>query len=446
MNEDKFTLTPSQLHSVKELTNWWKGSEENIILSGQPGTGKTFLAKYFANSMSKAVPLFTAPTNEAVRQLELSLGAEADVKTTYSALGLKLSTRNFKQTIYQSELPEDFYDYNMLVIDEASMAGKADKDELQDLVDYVGQSGMRCVWLGDWAQLPPISSSNGVSPVFEQGWKTLELTEVKRHRGAILRWASEVRLELSKYVRNLPKNTEGVQIVPARNSMNFGSDSFDAVVEDRARILVWTNKSSKYCSRPGVAEYNHYIRSRLFGEKQALASSVHPTDKILFASPLFGCDNMIALTKTSLLSAEFHIKASVNTRAEVLKVEPTTLLGFEIWETLVELENGGNVVCYIPTEEGAKKKQKFENSIAEKAKEAKGKNAGDLWHFFHTFRGCFADIKHTYCVTGHRAQGSTVEKVFVDTANILQNRDRLVAFKNLYVCATRAQKELTLFV
>jgi len=442
-----FKLTESQAKSIEALQAWWKSDSDHIILSGAPGTGKTFLAKYFVESLPKAVPLFTAPTNEAVRQLELSLASDAKVKTTYSALGLSLSTRSFKQYVYQRALPEDFDDFNLLIIDEASMAGQqTDKETLKKLMDYAILSGMRCIWLGDWAQLPPVDGDSGDSPVFEAGWETLELTQVKRHKGVILDFAYSLRDVINKPIRNLPNIPEGIQQIPAKNSMNFGKDSFEAVINDKARILVWTNKSSRYCPRPGVAEYNHYIRSRLFGESQANASTVHPTDKILFASPLFEFDTK-TLTMDNLKDAEFTILASVNTRGEVLKTTKTKLLGFEVWETEIELEGGKNVICFIPTKEGAVLKSRFENQLKEAAiKAPKGKEAGDLWHYYHTFRQCFADIKHTYCITGHRAQGSTVSKVFVDVPNILQNRDRKVAFKNLYVCCTRAQDELALFL
>lgn len=440
-------LTPSQQNALPSAMDWWASAERNLVISGMPGTGKTYFVKYLVEVLKGAVPLYTAPTNEAVRQLELSLGNKYKAKTTYSALGLSLATRSFKQTIYQRKLPEDFDDYNLLVVDEASMVGQATAEAQKELLDYVLMSGMRCIWLGDWAQLPPVNSVDGVSPVFGLGFKTEELVEVKRHSGHILNWASEIRETLKKPLRNLPKKTDGLQIVPARNSMDFGLDSFSQVIEDKARILVWTNSSTKYCPRPGVAQYNQYIRGRLFGEKEAKESPVYPTDKVLFASPLFVCDAPQELSVDNLLEAEFEIKASVNTRAEVVKTELTVFLGFEVWRTEFELESGNNVIGFIPTVAGQKRKEKLEAMLIGQANaETNHKLRGDLWHYYHTYKQAFADIKHTYCITGHRAQGSTVPNVFVDASNILQNRDRLIAFKNLYVCATRAQENLTLFI
>lgn len=447
-----FQLTEGQAGAITELNNWWKGTEQNIILSGSPGTGKTFLAKYFIKGLKSAVPIFTAPTNEAVRQLELSLDGSAPTRTTYSAFGLALSMHSYKQKIYQRALPEDFNDYNLLIVDEASMAGMMDKKQKDAhalLMDYVLASGMRTIWLGDWAQLPPVESENGISPVFEQGFKTLELTQVKRHAGAILDFAIELRKIITQPIKNLPAIPEGVETIN-RNSdkmINFTASEFEEIISDNARIICWTNSSTKYSTLPGVAQYNKMVRSRLFGEELAAASDIYPTDRILFASPLMELKDtsLEELAFEKLLEAEFSILCSVNAKAEVLRAEIAMVMGVECWKTELEVEGNFNCIAYIPTNAGKVEKENIEKRLRELAANcSNGKEAETGWRYYHTFRQCFADVKHTYCVTGHRSQGSTIDKVYVDVGNMLQNRDRLVAFKNLYVAATRARNSLSL--
>lgn len=448
---EKFTFTDGQQSALNELHDWWNGKEQNIILSGSPGTGKTFLAAHFTANLGKAVPLFTAPTNEAVRQLDLSLKGKAPTKTTYSALGLTLSMSSYRQEIYQRKLPEDFYDFNLLIVDEASMAGKrdvTDKKAHDLLMDYVLRSGMRTIWLGDWAQLPPVESATGDSPVFEQGFKTLELTQVKRHAGDILDWAILLRETLTKPIKNLPPIPEGIPTKP-RNSaglMDFTDEEFDKIASDAGRIIVWTNSSSNYCRIAGVNQYNRMIRNRLFNEAQAAASNIYPTDRILFASPLMLAEKHEDLTLDGLTKVEdFEMLASVNAKAEVLKAERFILMGVECWKTELEVEGGTNALAYIPTNKGELQKAKIEKALRESAIAAgDSKKAAEGWQLYHTFRKCFGDVKHTYCITGHRSQGSTIDEVYVDVGNILQNRDRKVAFKNLYVSATRAKNKLTL--
>lgn len=450
-----FKLTEDQQNAITELTDWWNlpaghKDYQNIILSGSPGTGKTFLARYFIKSLSKAVPLFTAPTNEAVRQLELSLQGDAPAKTTYSALGLTLSTHSFKQKIYQRQLPEDFYDYNLLAVDECSMAGKQDTTKENShrlLMDYVLDAGMRTIWLGDWAQLPPVDSEDGTSPVFGCGFKTLELAQVKRHAGDILDFAMLLRSEIQKPVKNLPQIPTDIPTVKrnARGMFDLTPDMFNKIVEDEARIICWTNDTIRGTKLPGVNQYNSMIRSRLFGEELAKASDIYPTDRILFTSPLVIADKHEELTLETVLRAEFEMFASVNTRAEVLSAKPITIMGIECWKTELELEGGVDTIAYIPTNEGQRQKTEFEKKLRKEAVDAGSqKDAAEKWHFYHTWRQCFCEFKHTYCITGHRAQGASIPEVYVDVNNMLYNRDRLVAFKNLYVAATRAQRSLNL--
>jgi exodeoxyribonuclease-5 len=450
----KFQLAEDQLAAVEELTKWWNGKDQDFILCGCPGTGKTFLARYFINSLRGVVPLFTAPTNEAVRQLELSLQGAALTKTTYSALGLSLSMQSHKQKIYQRQLPDDFNDFNLLVVDEASMAGlrnKGEKNSHDLLIDYVRRAGMRTIWLGDWAQLPPIEATDGDSPIFNLGIPSYELSTIKRHSGDILDWAMALRAEIDKPVRNMPEPPSGVKTVK-RNSaglIDFTDDQFDHIISGQGRVITWTNGVTKYSKLPGVNEYNFAVRSRLFGEGLARESLIYPTDRILFASPLIlasdGKHETLAFEDLLTDKIKFEVKASVNSKAEVLKAEYFLLMGVECWKTELEMEGGRNEIAYIPTKLGEVIKAAFEGDIRKRAIAAGAqKEASKLWEFYHTYRQCFADIKHIYCITGHRSQGSTISEVFVDVGNILQNRDRKIAFKNLYVSATRAKDSLYL--
>lgn len=444
-------LTEGQQDSLDQLKSWWESNEKNIVLSGAPGTGKTFTAKLFADTMKGSVPLFTAPTNEAVRQLELSLKGSSPTKTTYAALGLTLSRTSYNQKIYQKALPKDFFDYNILIVDEGSMVGKQDTNEKGShklLMDYVLETGMRTVWLADWAQLPPVESKDGTSPLFNQGFQTLELTQVKRHSGPILEYALMLRDTLDKPVKNLPKFIDGIELTNRNSSglINFSDEAFEKIITDQARVITWTNGATNYCRIPGVREYNASVRARLFGEALAKASDIYPTDRLLFASPLikYKTDYETVEFSEKLTKLESGSIASVNSRAEVMHVSTVTVMGVECHKTELELEGGQNTTAYIPTHAGKLEKAKKDKFLRDQALKADGDlEAGKCWNLYHTFQEFFADVKHTYCITGHRSQGSTIPEVYVDVGNMLQNRDRLVAFKNLYVASTRARDKLT---
>jgi hypothetical protein len=437
--EPKSMLNLQQQAALDELAEWWKSDDDNIIILGKPGTGKTFLMRAFAQSNPKIVALFTAPTNEAVRQLELSLQGRATTRTTYSALGLAMSTWSEKQEIYQKQLPEDFYDYNLLVVDEASMAGKKmGPREKELLIDYVQASGIRVVWLGDDCQLPPVESYDGTSPLFNLGYRTITLSQVMRHSGPILEFADLLREEIYKPVKNLPKVPDGIESVAKSRVSQYllQVETFDKLRKGDCRIIVWRNNTAD--------SYNQIVRAEMFGAVEARNTFLFPEDQILFTKPLFSTRDLENLDVKRFRDAEIELVCSINTKAQVTKVSEIQLFGIETFRAELNVEGGMNCVAYVPTRRGEMQKKKLLDELAETAKGLRGKAKGDAWGYYHKVSGIFASVKHSYCITGHRSQGSTIDEVFVDVGDMLANPTRLVAFKNLYVGATRAKNRLNL--
>jgi len=81
--------------------------------------------------------------------------------------------------------------------------------------------------------------------------------------------------------------------------------------------------------------------------------------------------------------------------------------------------------------------ERFEETCGDMAK---AKN----WRAFWDLRQQFGQMKYAYCLTVHKAQGSTFENVFADVNNLLTNRTVRERNQLLYVAATRAAKRLFL--
>lgn len=449
------TFSPSQKAALPMLEAWWKSGEKNFILSGEPGTGKTFLTKYFLSTLQNCVPLFTAPTNEAVRQLQIALrGTKAVTKTTYSALGLRLSLYSKKQSIFQGRVPEDLDDFNLLVVDESSMASErfTDKDKML-LMDFVKASGMRTIWIGDWAQLPPVDTEKACehSPVFQYTlWPQIDLVEVQRHKGPILELASRFRkiIGSGSFTLNLPEIPEGiaVQKLNGTDCMSFTEEQYTKLSEDKARIICWTNQATPWNSVPGVKEYNQLVRNWIFGRHLAEKNFILQGDRVLFSSPLFSVKNPDKVDLEKLTDVEFTMEASVNSRAEVIKVEKELYNGVDCYKMLLSLEDSIDTVAWTPSEAGLAAYKTLCEFYASQAKDSEDSHkAAKWWEQYHLFTQLFAHVKHTYCITAHRSQGSSIPEVYVDLRNILQNKkQRLTAFKAAYVAITRAQNFLML--
>lgn len=111
-------LNKDQEAAIQFLKNWWTSESRFALLQGAAGTGKTFLINYLVKVLPNCYPVFTAPTNEACRQLELSLDKDSFVKTTYSLLGFSMSTCDEVKQLKQRRPLAIIDDFNLLIVDE----------------------------------------------------------------------------------------------------------------------------------------------------------------------------------------------------------------------------------------------------------------------------------------------------------------------------------------
>lgn len=172
------TLTPDQEKAKEYMLDWYFNRAAQVFtLAGYAGTGKTFLINHVVKDHFFLVPeesvFFVTPTGKAATVL-IQNGTPAG--TIHSLIYRK------------EEIKEEFVDEDgvvtvreklifkkrstisdeikLLVIDESSMVSD---DTIQDLLSF----GVKCLFSGDSAQLPPIAGKNSLVPDYE-------LTEIVR--------------------------------------------------------------------------------------------------------------------------------------------------------------------------------------------------------------------------------------------------------------------------
>ncbi len=443
---DERKPTEHQQQALAGLVEWWnlpKGHPDwqHCVLAAPAGCGKTFLAKYFTSAIKEAHPLFTATTNEAARQL--ALAGVSVYGTVHSALGLTQRKTSEKVVFIQNNIPEEIYEHNLLVVDEASMAGKADwdkEDAMPLIVDYANDLGMRVLWLGDSYQLPPVESDDAISPIFQQGWKTVTLSEVMRNSGNVLASCTKLRDEIDKKSRTFPRAPKCDEIATISVSTLYralrGAEMLDDLRKGDTRILVWRNANAD--------RLNEFIRIGLHGEEMAKANSLLPTDQILFTAPAFGIN--FPEDADNLTGWEMQMKASVNTRAEITSVMRSSLYGLETYKCKFRLEEGGEIFGHVLTAEGKAKFAKLKTAFTASLEKMSPSKKQASWVWWHTFDSCFVKLKHSYAITTHRAQGSNIPNVIVDVKDILSAswNQPLLAYKMVYTACSRTKKHLTL--
>ena len=139
----EFSLPESLLPAQQEVI-LWAANHSLTMVSGGPGTGKTFTAAALVKALSGLRIKIAAPTGKAADRLAEAIGAPVEASTLHRLLGLSPGrNRIFEKTRIDADL---------ILVDEASMI---DASLFAHLFAAI-PPGARLVLLGDADQLPPI--------------------------------------------------------------------------------------------------------------------------------------------------------------------------------------------------------------------------------------------------------------------------------------------------
>lgn len=133
------------------------------LLTGGPGTGKTFTAAHIVKSCPLPRIILAAPTGKAVAQLEGNLKSAIDPKTSlrsgtlHALLGIKEGARE------EEEVLPLFAD--LIIVDECSMI---DARVFARLLAAI-PTGSRLVLIGDKDQLPPVEAGSIFADLIDAG-------------------------------------------------------------------------------------------------------------------------------------------------------------------------------------------------------------------------------------------------------------------------------------
>ena len=183
--EQKLAVAKAMAHSLS-------------LLTGGPGTGKTFTAAEFVKAALAALPsekreqfriLLTAPTGKAVAQLERNLRASLEESscicsgTLHAVLGIRENEREEEE---ESRLFAD-----LIIVDECSMIDARIFSRFLASVP----SGTRLLLIGDKNQLPPIEAGSIFTDLIEAKiYPCVHLTECLRSdRAEILNFAEQIK-------------------------------------------------------------------------------------------------------------------------------------------------------------------------------------------------------------------------------------------------------------
>jgi hypothetical protein len=414
------------------------GNGWDMYVTGRAGTGKTTdLATSVQYCMDNNVEYrVCAFTHKACRILASKLPPGALIQTLHSFLkkrpminqdasNVKHMQRNVKQGASDKA--------SILFIDEYSMIGERDLMDIRDIQDADEEHPMKVVWLGDPNQLPPVGDMQSVNPT---GKYCLTLTKVYRQAAS-----NPLMTPLNQLVSYIEGATP--QALVSNDNFIREQDIVEWYENDQpcdSVMLAYTNKRVQDLNaraqgyslpKPGDKVFNASNRQHYTFVRELESYEVFCIDLP------FGLDLLQLGSKYKTL--EF-IRDQDYSFAE-LEDEDGELHQFcyvfghhnykVAKEQLMSTAAGSNAAIGV-------------DNPAEWARAnydtAKAKTRAKAWRQFLSFNECVCCLDFAHALTVHKSQGSTYERVYVDTQDLglAADFDFKLYLKLMYVAISRA--------
>ena len=433
-------LNKEQEKAVKYIENWWRCNQMYLVMDAKAGVGKTFTINYVLDKLDSCTPLLLCPTNEALSQLKDKIDnpEKYTFRTVHSALGITPTTDTKELEFSHIKIPSLWDNYNLAIVDEASMI-----DDF--LLDLLRSTKIKIIWVGHSSQLPPVDvnrklTDSCVSPVFSQGWETITLTQPMRHVGDL--W--EFNIEVEKLIESqetLPPSKYDVKKKELDNYINSEEGKQD-FLSGETKIAAWSNN--------GVNKLNHKVRKAIHG-KQAEKSKYLKGDKIVLTKPYTMVEvdkyndadlKRLAKKNDDLETLYSNTKATV-IEASFVKVKLNQTLDFWCHKIIVETEEETCTIYEIASKGILEKVMDYYEKVAWSMKTPKA--TANAYKQRHFILSCFAEVQHYFAATSHRLQGTSIPNIIVMYGDIMKNMNKIERAKCLYVACSRSMNSLKIF-
>lgn len=449
------------------------GDHPFAVLEGSAGSGKSYLVAALLRELALSRPsarvAVTAPTNKAVRVLKSMLEAagvpvveagDSDefgrgarmrartrrpgviCKSVHSVLGLRMKELQDGRQEARKEGESTLADFAVCVVDEASMIG-------DDLFGRIRREMGECrvLFVGDPAQLPPVdAATRALSPVFDGVSLVVRMSEIVRQA------ADNPIIKLSVYLRRCIERAERPMLAGVRDALGDGVngagnckaalvndnpaemllDAMEAMPGRDIRIVAYTNAR--------VRSHNERIHLVLHGDELPFCEG----ERVIMqqqheALNLEADERRRLITSEELTVLECAPEAHPrypDVPAHRLDLEADDGTAYRVWvaddESLLSREVDGLFSRWRATRDAAERSNGYDR---DRLKSEASEWSGKAW----AMRRGFADVRHAYAITAHKAQGSTFDCAIVDWSDLSRMRDAAEFSRCLYVAVTRSR-------
>lgn len=452
-------FSEEQKRAVLELIDYIDGLKPEhrmMVLMGYAGTGKSYTIGKLMDFLLYARKLrvaSSAPTNKAVQVCKAMCDIE-DAKLTFSTihklLGLKESYDYNGRIRFTPDPmnPPSLEAFDVLFIDEASMFD----DELFRLINPMVEKGLKVIFIGDPAQIPPVNRIDCIPFLrnkqlfYKIG--VCELKEIRRQakENPLLNYATEIReqrgrnefdFQYAPYLKDdmglIPISRNAKDIIYKICETYFCNPMFREY-PDFMKVIAWRNVT--------VNAINKKVRSLIYG--QEVLPRLMPYEKMIADEPIATFEKAIITTNAEFQVMDFNIKST--TRICKLNEDVLVKQDFKYYETKVQYmsERGMRTHTIMVLHEDDDAVYQSCLDLIEKVaiKQYDKFERKKAWRAYYDLYKAFAKVKYNYAITSHKAQGSSYENCMMIEWDMYENTRYEERNRIRYVAATRARKYL----
>ena len=430
-------------------------SEDNsstfFVLNGYAGTGKTTLIAAIVSALKSLgiKTILLAPTGRAAKVLSQYSGEKA----------LTIHKRIYREqtnAAYESKFSLNINRENeaLFIVDEASMLSSgtnADKtifgsgSLLDDLIQYV-RSGKRCrlMLVGDSAQLPPVGDNYSPAltpaeflPFGDVVYETMDEVVRQEQTSGILFNATLVRCMLENNIFEIPHldmQYDDIESVSGGEFLEKLQDCYDKYGRDQTIVITRSNKRAN--------RYNEGIRRNiLFAEEEiesgdmlmVVKNNYHYTERIENFPMSFIANGDIARLKRIRRFEELY---GFRYTSAVLEFDDYDSTEIECKVLLDTLSSESPSLTYEQSQKLFYEIEKDYTDIKSKIKRFKEIRENPYYNALQ--------VKFSYAVTCHKAQGGQWSAVFIDRFLFGDEPMTKDMLRWLYTALTRATERVFL--
>ena len=447
-----FETTPGQKKIIEKLSEYIADDDFSriFVLNGYAGTGKTTLIAALVGALKELgiKPVLLAPTGRAAKVLAQYSHEKA--LTIHKRIYRQRTNADYESKFSLNINPERDA---VFIVDEASMLSDGASDGalfgsgslLQDLVQYV-RSGRACrlILVGDSAQLPPVGAD--FSPALDEAtmrtygdvvYGTMDEVVRQEAQSGILFNATLVRCMLERGIHEIPHFEMGFadfEAVEGGDFLEKLQECYDRYGRDETIVITRSNKRAN--------RYNEGIRRNVLCAEEEIESGdmlMVVKNNYYYPEHTEGCpmnfiaNGDIARLKRLRRFEEFYGFRFANAVLEFPDYDDAEL------ECRILLDTIASESPSLTREESSRLFYEVEKDYLDiRSRIKRYKEIRENPHFNAV------QVKFSYAVTCHKAQGGQWKAVFVDRClfgDEPMTRDML---RWLYTALTRATERLYL--